>query len=105
MQKEGEGRAKASAWEKYNTACEVGDVATIKNIYHTAQIAPSHHLAMMTTSICKGWLVATRCLAELGVDPSQIPLISIKHCRSLEIFKLLAEFGVDFKVEGNDILE
>ena len=42
----------------------------------------------------------THCLLELGADPNDVGILSMRKCHSLDIFTLLAEFGLDFKKGG-----
>lgn len=87
-------------------ACKVGDVDKIKEIYEQSEnyLEETHLLTITTICIRKGWAPATQCMFELGVEPNDIPLVSIAACRSLETFKVLAEHGFDFR-RANHILE
>jgi hypothetical protein len=100
---ERERQAKDAAIDKCWAACEAGDVSTIKELYQTGLLP--NLVAIMAGACNEGWLVATRCLLELGADPNEMPTFSLSACRSLDMFKLLAEFGMDLKLEGNNIVE
>ena len=88
-------------WE----ACKSGDVPRIKEIYHQAEeyLELTHLLTITTICIRRGWAPATKCMLEFGVEPNDIPIVSIAACRNLETFKVLAEYGYDFR-KANDIL-
>ena len=87
-------------------ACEAGDVPRIKEIYKQSEqyLELTHLLTITTISIRRGWAPATQCMLELGVEPLDIPLVSIAACRNLETFKVLAEYGYDFR-KANGILQ
>lgn len=111
LEREREDQIWYAMWEKYNSACAVDDIATIEEMYQeemyqTGQLGPENLNTMMVNSIHKGSLAVTRfIITKLGADPNEIPLSSIRECRSLDMFKLLADHGLDFKSKGNDVLE
>jgi len=41
----------------------------------------------------------------LGACAGDVSNITLRYCRSLELFRLLAEHGFDFKERGYEILE
>jgi len=88
-------------WE----ACEAGDIPKIKEIYHQSEkyLELTHLLTITTISVRRGWAIATQCMLELGVEPTDIPVVTLAACRSLATFKVLAEYGYDFR-RANDIL-
>ena len=69
------------------------------------QLSDANVKTLLQRAIIKGWVEATRCLLEQGVDPKMMSLIILaKQCRSVAIFQLLAEFGMDFKSGEENIL-
>jgi len=88
-------------WE----ACKAGDVRRIREIYKQSEryFSLTHLLTITTISVRHGWAPATQCMLEFGVEPNDIPIVSIAACRNLETFKVLAEYGYDFR-KANDIL-
>jgi hypothetical protein len=53
----------------------------------------------------KTLLEPTRCLLEHGADAKAVQMWRLDKCRSLAMFKLLAEFGHDYNALQHNILQ
>ena len=87
-------------------ACEAGDIQRVKEIFQMGLLGQIDLTSMMTWTVSEGWLEPTRCLLELGADPNKISVISLaEHCPSLDMFKLLAAFGMSYSTSQRNVLE
>ena len=85
-------------------ACEAGDIEQIKAIFQSGRLDQSDAQNIIIWTIGENMLEPTRCLLEQGVDANAVPTWRLGKCRSLSMFKLLAEFGHDFKTQQRNIL-
>lgn len=94
-----------AARAKCYDACEAGDIDQLKDILTSEQLNDAEKNALMRWAIDEGLLEPTRCLLEHEADPKMMPLRTLgSSCRSLEMFKLLAEFGINYKSDQDNIL-
>lgn len=89
---------------KCDLAAERGDIATIKQVFQTGQLDHTYVPQLLRRWFSSERLAAMRYLLELGADPNEPPLILIDKGCSLAKLKLLAEFGLDVKPEGRNII-
>jgi hypothetical protein len=62
-------------------------------------------VVMATSVIIDGRVSITHCLLELRVEPKRLALGLTQQCPSLRIFKLLAEFELDWKENEHNIIQ
>lgn len=96
-------KSREAALEKCWTACEAGYLSQIKESFeHLGDINVKR---LLRRTIERNWLEATRCLLEQGADPNTFGSIMLsKDCRSLAMFQLLGEFGMDYQTKRKNIL-
>jgi hypothetical protein len=93
------------ALEKCRIACETRDLDQIKESFEQLRLGKHNVMYLLHKTILMPWLEATRYMLEHGADPNQIALITLSQkCRSIAMFQLLADFGMDYKSEQWNIL-
>lgn len=96
------------ALEKCNRACKAGDIEQVQEILRSGDLytADLKQLMFWTTGYVS--LEVTRCLLEHGADAKCISastLVGEEHLySSLELFKLLASFGLDYNSSSDNPL-
>ena len=92
-----------AALEECWAACQTGNFGLIRESF--GQLGDANANKLLDQTICRDLFEATRCLLELGVDPNTMPLSTLTtYCRSLDMYQLLAEFGMKFKSGEQNIL-
>lgn len=101
-----EEQARVAVTTEWEAACKAGDIQRTKEIFHIGPLGQNELDSMMHWSVYEGLLEPTQCLLELGADPKKVSVISLaEYCPSLDMFKLLAEFGLDYNNPQRNILE
>lgn len=95
--------------DKLDEACEAGNIDRINELFETTSLKPADASSQLTAApYVQGdgfSLVVVRCLLDHGADAKKMQMYSLANCCSLELFKLPAERGIDFKSEGHNIIE
>jgi len=98
-------REREAARSKCVDACDAGDIDQIRDIIRGGQLTQLDLDRIMHRAVRKGLLEPTRCLLEGGADAKSMPLPRADSWQSsLEMFKLLAEFGINYNSEQINIL-
>lgn len=90
--------------EEFWAACDAGDLDRIRELYETTPFIRTVAYIYVTSESVLNSPEVIHCLFELGVDP-RVTYDLAKECYTLKTFKIFAEFGLDFKAEGHEILE
>jgi hypothetical protein len=97
-------KEREAARSKCYDACKAGDLDQIRDVIRGGQISQLHLDRIMHSTVREGLLEPTRCLLEGGADAKSMPLPTPDSCQSVEMFKLLAEFGLNYNSEQVKIL-
>jgi hypothetical protein len=93
------------ASSKCYDASKAGDIYQIRDIIRGGQFEQEDLDTILYWAVGEGLLEPTRCLLEGGADAKSMPLPRADSCQSsLEMFKLLAEFGINYNSEQINIL-
>jgi hypothetical protein len=86
-------------------ACEAGDLAQVEEIFRTRQLNREDAQWLINASLDEKHLIIARFLLEQGADPKEVSLSILRSADcSLDMLKLLAEFGLDFETIGHEFL-
>jgi hypothetical protein len=92
------------ARSKCYDASEAGNIDQIRDIIQCGQLEQEDLNTILYWAVGEGLLEPTRCLLEGGADAERM-LVPIRFsCQSLEMFKLLAKFGMNLNLEQINIL-
>jgi hypothetical protein len=98
-------KARQLAFTKFRTACEAGDITQTEEIFQSGQLDRTDIQSLLDWSIEKALVEPTRWLLEHGADAKTMYWRNLEKCHSLDIFKLLANFGLDYNTKKHNILQ
>lgn len=90
--------------ERFWAAVDNEDIKTLSECFdENTELASRVDL---DDAVAQNLVKSTRCMLEHGVDPNEAVNVinGLGKCRSMEIFSMLLEFGMDFKPFGADLL-
>ena len=94
------------AAEELHEACKTNDLARIQELFRTKPLSDADATNELKRGLGSGSEATPtpriRCLLEHGAD---LNVLGIRDIKSLDVFKLLAEFGFDIKTEAHLILQ
>ncbi|KAI0120927.1 hypothetical protein BJ170DRAFT_645622 [Xylariales sp. AK1849] len=98
--------ASKSAMDELWDACETGNADRVRELFETSTLeAEDAHTCLGALVLENIGVDVTRALLDNGASAKRIRPPELRNCRSIDVFRLLAENGLDFKSEGHEILE
>lgn len=85
-------------------AVDTEDVETLERFFKEDNTLATS--ISLDSAVAQNLVKSTRCMLEHGVDPNNSVGVreGLGDCRSIEVFRLLLEFKMDFKPLGADLL-
>lgn len=90
--------------DAFLAALEAGRYDQVDDAFQTGQLRPDTAYLLLQHSVSNSWPEAVELLLRRGVSPTTISIIQLSKCRSLETFKLLAQYQWPFKQQGHLIM-
>lgn len=97
-------KARKAASKQFWEAVHAGNVDRVRELLQITPLDPTDaKFSMMSESVLNSPEVM-RCILEQGAEPYVTRELG-EICNTLDTFKVLSEFGLDFKAQGYKILE
>jgi hypothetical protein len=85
-------------------ALEAGRYDQVDDAFRTGQLRPNTSKTLLQRAVSNSWTEAVDLLLRHGVPPTSMHILHLSKCHSLEIFKLLAQYGWPVKQEGHLVI-
>jgi hypothetical protein len=93
--------------EEYWAACDAGNADRVRELFQTSAIKPEHAQFCLDTTYDEENISIDilRVLLDNGASATHIYAPSLKDTHSIDVYRFLAENGLDFKKGGHELLE